>query len=162
MQAVREFVQKHGTPVAMMQKFYVELGLRLVIYHGSLCRYVHTPSNWDQRKDSENNTVVLNIWGNHVFTYQNSAVHGKYGEMDREDLYGRYTIKPPRAFYEHQLVGLDERGQVPVCKYGALEQRIQEGLLLRNGAPRPYILLEHRQGFTTIMEELHLMQQDQC
>ena len=36
MQAAREAVQKHGTIVAMLQQFYVELTVRMVIYHGSL------------------------------------------------------------------------------------------------------------------------------
>ena len=67
MQAAREAIQKHGAPVGLLQRFYLELGVRLVIYHGSLCRYVHTPSDWGQRV--QRNTVVFNIWGNHTFTY---------------------------------------------------------------------------------------------
>ena len=52
MHAAREAIQKHGTPVGLLRRFYLELGVRLVIYHGSLCRYVHTPLCWDQRPES--------------------------------------------------------------------------------------------------------------
>ena len=125
MQAAREAVQKHGTPVAMLQKFYVELGLRLVIYHGSLCRYVHTPSNWDRRK--EKNTVLLNSWGNHVFTYDNGAVHGQYGEMEHEDWQGRYRITPPRAFYEHQLAALEQENRYLVSNTTPWNKEYRKG-----------------------------------
>ena len=72
MQAARDAIQKHGAPVALLQKLYMELGVRLVIYHGSLCKYVHTPSNWDQRTESERHTVVLDIWAT---TYLPSSRH---------------------------------------------------------------------------------------
>merc|ERR1711893_52513 len=49
MHAAREAIQKHGTPVGLLRRFYLELGVRLVIYHGALCRYAHTPLDWDQR-----------------------------------------------------------------------------------------------------------------
>ena len=46
MQPARAAIQKHWTPVKLLTRFYQKLNVRLVIYHGSLCRYVHTPSNW--------------------------------------------------------------------------------------------------------------------
>ena len=78
-QAERDSIRKYGTPVGLLQLVYVKLNVRLVICRGSLCRYVHTPLNWDRWPESRNNTVVLNIWGNCVFTYANNAVHGSYG-----------------------------------------------------------------------------------
>ena len=113
MQPAREAIQKHGTPVRLLTMFYQKLGVRLVIYHGSLCRYVHTPQNWDQMGHRKN-TVVLNIWGNHVFTYQNSVVHGAWKTTEESDE-GQYRISPPRAFYEHQLAWLGTKDRCHVA-----------------------------------------------
>ena len=84
-----------------MTMFYQKLNVRLVIYHGSLCRYVHTPLNWDQLSHRKN-TVVLNIWGNHIFTDHSIVVHRAWKTSD-ESNERHYRITPPCAFYEHQL-----------------------------------------------------------
>ena len=49
--------------------FYQKLKVRLIIFQGYTCRYVHTPSDWESRSKDEKHTVVLNCWSNHVFTY---------------------------------------------------------------------------------------------
>ena len=69
----KETVIKHGTPVRLLQLLFVELGARLVIYNGSTCRYVHSPENWNSLPERSRKTVVLNVWGNHVFTYRTGA-----------------------------------------------------------------------------------------
>ena len=60
----------------LLEMFYKELKVRLVIFSGSTCRYVHTPADWDTRSKDEKHTVVLNVWGDHVFTYDR-AVHDR-------------------------------------------------------------------------------------
>ena len=62
---------EHGTPVRLLQLLFIELGARLVIYNGSECRYVHVPLDWENLPERRRKTVVLNVWGNHVFTYDN-------------------------------------------------------------------------------------------
>ena len=47
--------------------YYIKLNVRLVILQGSTCRYLHTPPNWEEMH--QKTTVVLNVWSNHVFTY---------------------------------------------------------------------------------------------
>ena len=68
-QAAREALQKHGTPMRLLELFYKKLNVRLVIFSGATCRYVHTPDDWDSRGKDDKHTVVLNVWSNHVFTY---------------------------------------------------------------------------------------------
>ena len=66
----RAAIQQHGTPVRLLELFYCKMGVRLIIFQGSTCRYVHVPDDWDLRSTSDKITVVLNIWNNHVFTYK--------------------------------------------------------------------------------------------
>ena len=66
----RAAIQKHGTPVRLLELFYRKMGVRLIIFQGSTCRYVHIPDDWNERNSSDKITVVLNIWNNHVFTYK--------------------------------------------------------------------------------------------
>ena len=65
----KEAVIEHGTPVRLLQLFYQDV--RLVSYNGSVCRYVNVPSDWETRPEHKRKTIVLNVWGNHVFTYDN-------------------------------------------------------------------------------------------
>ena len=50
--------------------FYQDV--RLVIYNGSTCRYVNVPSDWETRPEHRRKTIILNVWGNHVFTYDST------------------------------------------------------------------------------------------
>ena len=62
---------QRGTPARFLQPLFMELGVRLVIYNGSECRYVHVPSDWESLPERRRKTIVLNVWGDHVFTYDN-------------------------------------------------------------------------------------------
>lgn len=77
--AAREALQKHGTPMRLLEMFYKKLKVRLVIFQGATCRYVHTPDDWDTRGKDEKQTVVLNVWSKHVFTYTR-GVHNRQFE----------------------------------------------------------------------------------
>ena len=70
-QQAKAAVIEHGTPVRLLQLLFIELGVRLVIYNGSECRCVHVPDNWESLPERKRKTIVLNVWGNHVFTYDN-------------------------------------------------------------------------------------------
>ena len=93
-------IQKHGTPVRLLKLFYEQLDVRLVLYQGPDCRYVHTPSDWEERPWHEKDTVVLNIWSKHVFTYD-AAVNKV----------NNFNAKPYKAHPERKLVSLDEAEQ---------------------------------------------------
>ena len=71
--SARDALLKHGTPMRLLELFYKKLNVRLVIYQGATCRYVHTPTDWDARSKQEKNTVVLNVWSHHVFTYDRNV-----------------------------------------------------------------------------------------
>ena len=70
----RNAITDCGTPLRILQLFYKRLGTRLVILQGGMCRYVHTPLNWRDRKPEQTHTVVLNVWNNHVFTYNRGSL----------------------------------------------------------------------------------------
>ena len=67
--AAKNAIQRLGTPVRLLKLFYESLNVQLVLFQGDTCRYVYTPPNWDTLSWKEKDTVVLNIWSNHVFTY---------------------------------------------------------------------------------------------
>ena len=71
-------IRKHGTPVRLLELFYKKLGVRLVLFQGATCRYVHTPAGWETRADHEKNTVVLNVWNGHVFTYDRAVCNASF------------------------------------------------------------------------------------
>ena len=96
------------------------MGVRLIIFQGSTCRYVHVPDDWDLRSSSDKITVVLNIWNNHVFTYK----------RDVHDVF--FMAKNPKH-HERQLLSLhkddDDKSQyedmVP-HEWPALMEAVQE------------------------------------
>jgi len=65
--------------------FYKKLRVRLVIFSGATCRYVHTPSDWATRAVADKHTVVLNVWSGHVFTYDRAVPDRQFKE---------HTVKP--------------------------------------------------------------------
>ena len=89
-----EALRAHGTPMRLLELFYIKLNVRLVIFSGKTCRYVHTPFGWELRSITDKHTVVLNVWSNHVFTY-NREVHN-------------------RPFQEHAVSPLPEVSLVPL------------------------------------------------
>ena len=44
-------IQMHGTPVRLLELFYRKMGVRLVIFQGAICRYVHVPDDWNTRSN---------------------------------------------------------------------------------------------------------------
>ena len=68
-QQAKATVVEHGTPVRLLQLLFIGLGVRLVIYNGNTCKYVNVPDNWESFPERKRKTVILNVWGNHVFTY---------------------------------------------------------------------------------------------
>ena len=100
-------IKTHGTPVRLLKLFYESLGCRLVLFQGPTRRYVHIPDDWSTRPWNEKDTVVLNIWSNHVFTYNNSVndipfhpkkpFHAEFkltSLKDREEQFDFKTMKP--------------------------------------------------------------------
>ena len=87
----RAAIQQHGTPVRLLEIFYRKMGVRLIIFQGSTCRYVHVPDDWDLRSSSDKNTVVLNIWNNHVFTYRRD-VHAVFFMAKHPQHHGRQLL----------------------------------------------------------------------
>ena len=120
-------VVEHGTPVRLLQHFYKDV--RLVIYNGSECRYVHVPENWESWPERRRKTVVLNVWGNHVFTYDNPQARNP---------------KVKKAYYVkacvQTLVEVEDRNLFHRCANTGLEraaaglERAQADLLLGDGA----------------------------
>ena len=116
----RAAIQKHGTPVRLLELFYRKMGVRLIIFQGATCRYVHIPDDWNERTSSNKITVVLNIWNNHVFTYK----------RDVHDVF--FMAKNPKH-HERQLLSLhkddDDKSQyedmVPF-EWPALMEAVQE------------------------------------
>ena len=68
-----------------------------MMFQGPTCRYVYTPPSWDIRPQHAKNTVILNIWSNHVFTYDRAVAHTTF------------TAKERPVHYELRLAPLRER-----------------------------------------------------
>ena len=64
-----ECVRSFGTPVKLLQAYYSSLDVRLVLMNGSRCARIWQPDNWATRGKDQKVTVVLNVWGDHVSTY---------------------------------------------------------------------------------------------
>ena len=84
--AAREALQKHGTPMRLLEMFYKKLNVRLIIYNGATCRYVHTPEDWELRAKDDKHTVVMNVWDSHVFTYTRAVHDRQFQEHAIENL----------------------------------------------------------------------------
>ena len=74
-------VAKHGTPVRLLQLLFQGLEARLASYNGSMCKRVHVPNNWDNTLEPKRETVVLNVWGNHIFIYDNPQARNPKVDM---------------------------------------------------------------------------------
>ena len=66
LQAIREC----GTPVRLLEAYCKSLSLRLVLMNGSRCMQTWDPPDWETRMRYHRTTVVLNIWNDHVSTYE--------------------------------------------------------------------------------------------
>ena len=45
-----------------------------------MCRYVNVPSDWERRPEHTRKTIVLNVWGNRVLTYDTVARNPNVGK----------------------------------------------------------------------------------
>ena len=66
MQAIREC----GTPVRLLEAYFKSLDVRLVLLNGSRCAQTWDPPDWETRLRHNKITVVLNVWNDHVSTYE--------------------------------------------------------------------------------------------
>ncbi len=64
-----ECVRTFGTPVKLLQAYYRRLDVKLVLMNGSRCAHIWEPENWATRGQNAKVTVVLNVWCDHVSTY---------------------------------------------------------------------------------------------
>ena len=78
-----ECVRTFGTPVNLYQHYYAKLKTRLVLMNGSRCTHVWEPSDWKTRSADQKVTVILNVWADHVSTYNSDIDHAPT-EPDRQ------------------------------------------------------------------------------
>ena len=65
----RNAIKQHGTPLRLLEMFFRKLGARVILFQGSVCRHIHVPTDWGERRPQDKTSVILNVWNNHVFTY---------------------------------------------------------------------------------------------
>ena len=111
----QEAILKHGTPVRLLYLLYEKLGLRVVIYQGATCRFVRTPSDWNTRPAIKKDTIVLNVWSGHVFTYEKQVDKAQFKPK---------TIK----HYDKLLVTL--RGTADKYEFGNMQPFSWDDLLV--------------------------------
>ena len=68
-----ECVRMFGTPVMLLQAYYNRLDVKLVLLNGSRCAHVWQPDDWATRDRGAKTTVVLNVWSDHVSTYNSDV-----------------------------------------------------------------------------------------
>ena len=64
-----ECVRRCGTPVRLLEAYYCQLGVKLVLMSGSRCAQIWEPSDWASRFKDNKVILVLNVWNEHVSTY---------------------------------------------------------------------------------------------
>ena len=64
-----ECVRTCGTPLHLLQADYDRLGVKLVLPNGNRCAHIWEPDDWAKRGQDDKATVVLNVWNDHVSTY---------------------------------------------------------------------------------------------
>ena len=65
----RKCIRTFGTPGRLLVAFYRRLDVKLVLMNGSRCAHIWEPENWATRGRDAKVTVVLNVWCDHVSTY---------------------------------------------------------------------------------------------
>ena len=53
----------------LLVAFYNRLDVKLVLMNGSRCTHYWEPPDWKTRGQDARVTVILNMWNDHVFTY---------------------------------------------------------------------------------------------
>ena len=64
-----ECVHRCGTTVRLLEAYYRQLGVKLVLMNGARCAQIWEPDDWASRGPDNKVTVVLNVWNDHVSTY---------------------------------------------------------------------------------------------
>ena len=71
--AIIEAVRQCGIPVWLLQRYYMRLGVKLVLFNGSRCISICEPGDWASRAKNDKIAVILNVWSDHVSCYKSSA-----------------------------------------------------------------------------------------
>ena len=71
--AIFEAVRQCGIPVWLLQRYYMRLGVKLVLFNGSRCISIWEPGDWASRAKNDKIAVILNVWSDHVSCYKSSA-----------------------------------------------------------------------------------------
>ena len=69
----RQCIRTFGTPVDLMVKYVRSCDQKLVLLNGSRCMQTWKPPDWDTRSAENKVVIILNVWGDHVFTYTSEA-----------------------------------------------------------------------------------------
>ena len=77
--AVR-IVRQCGTPVRLLERYFRGLGVKLILFNGSRCVSVWEPGEWASRDWRNKTTVILNVWSDHVSTYNSEAARANLNE----------------------------------------------------------------------------------
>ena len=80
-----ECVRTFGTPVRLLEAYYRSLDVKLVLMNGSRCAYIWQPPDWEQRYKDARVTVVLNVWGDHVWAYDADAGRHAPAAPDKQE-----------------------------------------------------------------------------
>ncbi len=57
----------------LLVAFYGRLNVKLVLMSGSRCTHEWQPGDWEARGQDARVTGILNVWSDHVFTYDTEA-----------------------------------------------------------------------------------------
>jgi hypothetical protein len=71
-------------PVRLLQAYYKQLGVKLVLMNGSRCAQIWEPVDWATRYKDNKVTVVLNVWNDHVSTYETDIGDDILGKTARQ------------------------------------------------------------------------------
>lgn len=75
-----EIVRQCGTPVRLLERYFRRLGVRLILFNGSRCNSIWEPGDWASRDWRDKTTVILNVWSDHVSTYNPEAARALLNE----------------------------------------------------------------------------------
>jgi hypothetical protein len=75
-----EIVRRCGTPVRLLERYFRCLGVKLILFNGSRNIGFWEPGDWAARDWRDKTTVILNVWSDHVSTYNPEAVSANLTE----------------------------------------------------------------------------------
>ncbi len=91
-----EIVRQCGTPVRLLERYFRRLGVRLILFNGSRCKSIWEPGDWASRDWRDKTTVILNVWSDHVSTYNPEAARALLNEKG-EHKWHDVKLKTARA-----------------------------------------------------------------